>query len=54
MTAQHAAEILRPRAVDGSVHDDVADMPGVQLLRLGRKAQESVDLAIDETLDRFD
>jgi hypothetical protein len=29
-------------------------MPGAQILRLGRKAEEGIDLALDETLDRLD
>jgi hypothetical protein len=51
---QHAAEILRPRAVHGAVDDDVADMPRAQILRLGRKAQKGIDLSFHELLDRLD
>src|SRR5438105_1773661 len=32
----------------------MSDMAGAQLLRLGGKAQESIDLAIYETIDEFD
>ena len=32
----HAAEMFRPRAVFGAVEHHVADMPGAQLLGLGR------------------
>ena len=32
----------------------MSDMAGAQLLRLGGKAQESIDLAIYETIDGFD
>ena len=47
---QHAAEILRPWAVDGAVDDHMADLAGAQFLRLGRKAQEGIDLSLDEEL----
>src|SRR6516165_8958619 len=32
----------------------MSDMAGAQFLRLGGKAQESIDLAVHETLDGFD
>src|SRR5580704_12428749 len=34
VAGQHAAEILRPRPVDGAVVDNVVEMAGTQLLRL--------------------
>ena len=49
---QHAAEVLRPRLVGGAVEDHVADLAGAQLLRLGRKAEEGIDLALGEQLHR--
>src|SRR5207249_3407346 len=33
----HAAEVLRPRTIDGAVEDYMADIAGTQFLRLGRK-----------------
>jgi len=45
---QHAAEILRPRAVQRRGGDDMAGMPGAQLLRLRGKAEEGIDLALRE------
>ena len=50
---QHAAEVLRPGLVQGAVDDHVADVPGAQLLRLGRKAEEGIDLALGEQLHRL-
>ena len=47
---KHAAEVLRPGLVRGRVEDHVADLAGAQLLRLGRKAEEGVDLAFGEQL----
>ena len=47
---EQAAEILRPRPVEGTVEDDVTDIPGAQVLRLGREAEEGVDLAVYEQL----
>src|SRR5207245_1798812 len=37
---QHAAEVLRPRAVYGAIDDDVTDLAGAKFLRLRWKAQE--------------
>jgi hypothetical protein len=51
---QHAAEILRPRLLHGGIEDYVTDMPGAQILGLGRKAQERVDLTLNEQFDRLD
>src|SRR5580704_265922 len=41
----HAAEILRPWAVRGAVEDHVADVARSQILRIGRPAEERVDLS---------
>jgi hypothetical protein len=41
---------LRPRTIDRAVGDDAADAPGAELLRLRRKAEERIDLALDEEL----
>ena len=46
----HAAEVLRPRLVRGHVEDHAADLAGAQLLRLGGKAKEGVDLPLGEQL----
>jgi hypothetical protein len=40
--------------VHRGIDDDAADLPGAQLLRLGWKAEEGIDLAVDKTLDRLD
>jgi len=48
----HAAEILRPRGVDGAVEDHVTDISGAQVLRRGRKGKECVDLAAREEFER--
>ena len=53
IAAEHAAEILRPRPVHRRIEDDPADMPGAQFLRLRRKAEEGVDLAVDEQILRL-
>jgi len=49
-----AAKILRPRTVHRAVDNDVADVPRTQILRLGRKGQNGIDLSFDELLDGFD
>ena len=38
---QQAAEILRPGPIDGAIDNLVADLPGPQFLRLGRKAENA-------------
>jgi hypothetical protein len=53
VAGQHA-EIFRPRRVERAVDDDVPDIAGAQRLRLGRKPEEPVDLALDKRIDRFD
>src|SRR5262249_58789633 len=45
MRRQQAAEVLRPGTIDGAVDDHVTDLPGAQVLWLGRKTQERIDLA---------
>src|SRR5262249_31319758 len=50
VACQHAAKILRPRAVHVAVHDDVTNSSAAQLLWLRRRAQERVDLSVDKEL----
>jgi hypothetical protein len=45
---QQTAEVLRPRAVDRTIQDHVADAAGARLLGRGRKAEKRVDLALGE------
>ena len=45
---EHAAEILRPRAVYGAIDDHASDAAGTKFLGLGRKAKESINLALGE------
>ena len=47
---EHAAEILRPGAIHGALQQDASDLPGAQLLRVRRDADERVDLPVDEKL----
>ena len=49
---EHAAEVLRPRAVESAVDDDMPDVARAQVLRVGRQGEERVDLALDEKLLR--
>ena len=49
---KHAAVILRPRAVEGTADDRVADFPVAQFLRLGRDGGEGIDFLVDEELDQ--
>src|SRR5215813_14268384 len=53
-TGQHAAEILRPRAIDRAVDDDMTDALGAQLLWVWRDSEECVNLAVDKQLLRAD
>src|SRR5262249_7743170 len=53
VASEHAAEILRPRAIDDAVEDYVADVPGAQLLRLGWTGEEGINLAPCGELERF-
>src|SRR5439155_8208806 len=48
-----AAEVLRPRAVDGAVQHDVSDLPRAEVLRIGREAEERVDLPLGQELLRL-
>src|SRR5436189_137416 len=41
-----AAEVLGPGAVDGAVEQDPPDLPGPQLLRVGREPEKAVDLSL--------
>jgi hypothetical protein len=41
---------LRPCTIDRTVDDNAAKTPGAQFLRLGRKAEERIDLAVDKQL----
>src|SRR4029077_10913356 len=47
---EHAAEVLRPRAIHGALQHDASDLLGVQFLEVWRKAQERIDLPVDEKL----
>jgi hypothetical protein len=47
---QHAAEVLRPRAVCDTINDHAADLARTQFLRLGGEAEERVDLSLGEKL----
>src|SRR5215813_5469051 len=51
---QHAAEILRPRAIDRAVDDDMTDALGAQLLWVWRDSEECVNLAVNKQLLRAD
>jgi hypothetical protein len=50
---QHAAEILRPRAVKDAVDNHASDIAAAQLLRLGREPKKGIDLPIRKQLHRF-
>src|SRR5271169_5206676 len=52
VAGQHAAEILRPRAVDGAVDDDMADLAGAKFLRHRRQTEAGVDLAVCKQFSR--
>src|SRR5207237_3751861 len=54
VAGRHAAVILRPRAVQPCIDNDVSDMASAQILRLGRKAEKGIDLALREQIERFD
>ena len=51
---QHAAKILRPRAVHRRADDHLSDMAGAQLLRIGWKREEGVDLTFRKKLQRIE
>jgi hypothetical protein len=44
IAGQHAAEILRPWSIDGTVENKMAKLAGAQLLRLGQNCEVSIDL----------
>ena len=48
MADHHAAEVLRPRTVRHAVDDRVTDPLRPELLRVGRKREKAVDLAVRE------
>src|SRR5262249_54421218 len=54
VSSQHAAEILRPWAVDRAVDHHAADLTGAQFLRLRWKTEKRIDLAVGEKLLRRD
>jgi hypothetical protein len=54
VTRDHAAEILRPRAVDAAVNDHVAYMPRAQFMRIGRVREKRVDLALRKQVEWLD
>ena len=45
-------EVLRPRAVESAIDDDMPDLARAQVLRVGRQGEERVDLALDKKLLR--
>src|SRR5438067_5662097 len=49
---QHAAEILRPGAIDRAVDKNMTDTAGAQLLRFRRGAEKRVQLAVHEQVER--
>src|SRR5436190_7898475 len=49
----NAAEVLRPRPVDPTVHDHVADLLRPQLLRHRREAHQGVDLLLRQEARRL-
>src|SRR5499427_288365 len=49
----HAAEVLGPWPVRPRVHEHMADLPGTELLGLGREAQPSIDLPLRQEPHRF-
>src|SRR6516164_6575256 len=53
IASQHAAKIIRPRAILRAVDDDMADVLRTQTLWFWRKSEEGVDLALSKQLDRF-
>ena len=54
VAAEHAAEILRPRAIHRRVQNHVPGMTGAQFLGLGREPEEGIDLALREQVERLD
>src|SRR5215469_1546223 len=48
----HAAEVLRPRPIDSGVDDDVSDLLGAELLGLGGKGHEGINLSVGKEPDR--
>src|SRR5215471_8403093 len=51
---ERAAEVLRPRPIDGSIENDMAEASGAQFLRLRREPEKGVDLALGEQVERPD
>src|SRR5205823_3595272 len=49
---KRTAKILRPWAVSGGIDDYVADVARAQFLRLRRKADKRIDLAVGKQLHR--
>src|SRR4029077_16834962 len=50
VAAQHAAIVLGPWTIDGTIDDHMADLAGAQLLRFGRKAEPRVDFSVSAKL----
>src|SRR2546425_1365104 len=53
MPRDHAAEVLRPRAIHAAVDHDVADLLRAERLRIGREPQEGVNLTFGQELHRL-
>src|SRR5262245_57361589 len=53
MRGDDAAEILRPRPVKTTAHDNSSDLLVAQLLRIGGEGHQGVDLAVREELLRL-
>src|SRR5262249_51250140 len=49
----HAAKVLRPRAVDRRIQNHVTSIAGAYFLRLGREGKERVDLALCKQVERL-
>ena len=52
MAGQHAAVVLRPGAVDRGGEDGMADLPGAEVLRFGRRGKKRIDFSFDEKILR--
>src|SRR5712664_1194979 len=50
---RHAAEILRPGSILGGAYDHMTDLSGPELLGIGGKAHQPIDLPVGEELDRL-
>src|SRR5437867_13062338 len=53
VASEHAAEVLRPRALLSATHDDVSDLALPKLLNLLGERLIRVELSLREELHRF-